>query len=83
MTKTDLLQKLTGTEMPKFITEREDKIIDICLSVINNLEQRLQASESNVPSHNKQEHPDEDFSFHQHWKENTDPDRPVIRHFQS
>lgn len=36
MTKEELLYKLTGTETPRFITEREDKMIDIFLELINN-----------------------------------------------
>lgn len=35
MTKPELLYKLTGTEKPRFITERENAIIDKCLDLIN------------------------------------------------
>ncbi len=38
MEKTELLHKLTGTENPKFITERENVIIDKCLTIINGSE---------------------------------------------
>ena len=35
MTRENLLHKLTGTETPKFLTERENKMIDIFLTLIN------------------------------------------------
>ena len=38
MEKQKLLYKLTGTETPRFISEREDVIIDKCLVIINDLE---------------------------------------------
>ena len=38
MKRDNLLYKLTGTETPKFITERENVIIDKCLRLINDLE---------------------------------------------
>jgi hypothetical protein len=38
MKRTDLLYKLTGTEEPMFITEREDCIINKCLELINERE---------------------------------------------
>jgi len=41
MTKEDLYYKLTGTEIPKFINERENIIIDKCLVIINDRELEL------------------------------------------
>ena len=41
MKKEELLQILTGVENPQFVTERENVIIDKCLSLINNLEKQL------------------------------------------
>jgi hypothetical protein len=38
MTKEELNYKITGTETPTFVSERENKIIDICLEIINELE---------------------------------------------
>jgi hypothetical protein len=38
MKKTDLFYKLTGTEEPKFINERESCIINKCLGLINECE---------------------------------------------
>ena len=38
MKKTELNYKLTGTEEPKFITEREDVLINTCLQIINEKE---------------------------------------------
>jgi hypothetical protein len=42
MKKENLLYKLTGTETPKFINERENVIIDKCLNLINNLESEVE-----------------------------------------
>lgn len=42
MEKGTLLEKLTGTDTPKFITERENVIIDKCLKIINNLDEEIQ-----------------------------------------
>ncbi len=39
MMRETLLYKLTGTETPKFITEREDVIINKCLDIINGIKQ--------------------------------------------
>lgn len=39
MTKETLLYKLTGTDTPRFLTEREQKIVDTCLQLINETEQ--------------------------------------------
>lgn len=41
MTKSELYYKLTGTETPRFITEREECIIVTCLSLINDIEAEL------------------------------------------
>jgi len=41
MTKDYLYYKLTGTEIPKFINERENIIIDKCLEIINDRELEL------------------------------------------
>jgi len=45
MTREELNYKLTGTETPKFLTERENKIIDICLGLINSAEPVLESTE--------------------------------------
>ncbi len=42
MEKQTLLYKITGTEEPKFVSEREMCIIDKCLKVINNIETDFQ-----------------------------------------
>ena len=39
MTKETLLYKLTGTDTPRFLTEREQNIVDACLELINDAEQ--------------------------------------------
>jgi len=41
MKREDLLYKLTGTETPLFISERENVIIDKCLNLINDLESEV------------------------------------------
>jgi hypothetical protein len=41
MIKTDLLRKITGTEEPRFVNEREYCIIDKCLVIINDRELEL------------------------------------------
>jgi hypothetical protein len=38
MKREELLYKLTGTETPRFVNERENTIIDKCLEIINDLE---------------------------------------------
>jgi len=45
MTKENLHQLLTGVVKPFFISEREDKIIDTCLTIINELEDKVKAFE--------------------------------------
>lgn len=40
MTKEQLLYKLTGSETPKFLTDRENKMVDIFLGIVNDLEQK-------------------------------------------
>ncbi len=39
MLKTELLYKITGTETPLFVSERENVIIDKCLEIINEKEE--------------------------------------------
>ena len=41
MTKQELYYKLTGTENPRFITEREEIIITKCLDLINKSNEAL------------------------------------------
>lgn len=88
MTKEHLLYKLTGTETQKNITTREGVLIDKCLSLINDLEQRLFAAENNQHQQpivfNRQLN-EYEINSHSHWKENTDPDPngSTIKHFQS
>ena len=41
MTKQELYYKLTGTENPRFITEREEIIITKCLDLINERDEAL------------------------------------------
>ena len=45
MKKKELLHHLTGTEEPKFITDRESEIIDKCLVLIND---RIPLSKSSL-----------------------------------
>lgn len=59
MKKEELLYKLTGTEEPQFVNERENVIIDKCLEIINEKEQELQSAidiinESQQPSQPQQ-----------------------------
>jgi hypothetical protein len=48
MNKLELIQKLTGTDNPRMITEREDVIIDKCLDIINNLDEKIQLHNESV-----------------------------------
>ncbi len=41
MKKEDLLEKITGEKHPKFVNERENVIIEKCLTIINNLETNI------------------------------------------
>ena len=45
-TKEQLYYRLTGTETPQFITEREEVIINKCLDLINILEEEIEVLNS-------------------------------------
>lgn len=42
MTKAELYYRMTGTETPLFITDREEIIFSKCLSIINLLEEDIE-----------------------------------------
>jgi len=48
MTKEVLLYKITGTETPKFVSEREMCIIDKCLIIINEKDDEIKELSTSV-----------------------------------
>lgn len=53
MLKETLLHKITGTETPRFVTEREHAIINICLELINTNEEILIENTTTISDLNK------------------------------
>lgn len=47
MTLLELNEKITGEQNPKFTTEREKCLINICLGIINNLEEEIRLEKKN------------------------------------
>jgi hypothetical protein len=48
MIKSELIYKLTGTETPQFVNERETTIIDKCLVIINEKESEIKGQENTI-----------------------------------
>jgi len=72
MTREELLYKLTGTEKPKFTTEREEILITKTLELINDLEAQLAIDSVSVRSCGKcknmhYESPQHDQPYPEFW----------------
>lgn len=82
MKKEQILYKLTGTENPKFLTDRENKMVDVFLGIVNDLEQRVAHPEIIPVGCSKAD--DSEISIFSYWKEGNDIDPyvPTIKHFQ-
>jgi len=81
MTREQLLYKITGSETPKFLTDRENRMVDLFIGIVNNLEQQI-SNHSDNSQNAINDSPS--ASIFSHWKdeEPDNLDSPVIKHFQ-